>query len=55
MVWGELAALAVIIVAVVVRGWPRRRSDRWSLTLKIDRDRSDASDDPPHPDVPPKP
>ena len=41
MRWGELAVLAVIVVAVVVRGWPRRRNDRWRVTFEIERDRSD--------------
>jgi len=47
---GELIGLAVIVVAVVVRGWPRRRRDRWSLTFHITRDRSNADDE-----KPPKP
>lgn len=38
---GELIALAVILVAVVVRGWPRRRRDRWQASFHIERDRSD--------------
>jgi FtsZ-interacting cell division protein ZipA len=44
-VWHQLVVVAIIIIAVVVRGWPRRRNDRWSLTLRVERDRSDSHDD----------
>jgi hypothetical protein len=42
-----LAAAVIIVVAVVIRGWPRRRRDRWRVTFEIERDRSDPPDEPP--------